>query len=133
MTQRNIDVMDIIVSKMAEGATIADALKSVYHRRSVCIPCNESDFNISIMDLNLSNRTTNALLRGKINTLSEAINFCNGNKITDIATLGRLSGIELFETILNYCWNRMNDNEKIYFLIDTVKRNESYIKVEIEL
>lgn len=96
MTQKNIDVMDIIVSKMAEG-------------------------------------TTNALLRGKINTLSEAISFCNGNKITDIATLGRLSGIELFETILNYCWNRMTDNEKVYFLIDTVKRNESYIKAVIEL
>lgn len=131
MTQKNIDVMDIIVSKMAEGASISKALKLVYRQRNVRIPYNDSDFDVSVMDLGLSSRATNALLRTKLKNLGDVIEFCNENKITDIINLGKNSGIEIFETILDYRWKHMSHSERTSFLIDTVERNQDYIREEI--
>lgn len=131
MTQRNIDVMDIIVSEMNEGTKLSKALKLVYTKRKVRIPCSLNDFDIFLIDLNMSGRTTNALLRAKLRTLKDVVNFCRDQKITDIKTLGANSGIEVFETILDYCWDHMDSKERTSFLIDTVKMNEDYIRVEI--
>lgn len=131
MTQRDIDVMNAIVDKMAEGESLSKALKAVYHHRNVCIPYNDSDFDVSVMDIGLSNRATNALLRTKLKTLGSVVAFCNGHKITDIANLGKNSGVEIFEAILDYCWKRMDNNERTLFLIDTVERNSEYIREEI--
>ncbi len=128
MTQRNIDVMDIIVSKMAEGATLSKALKRVYNQRNVCIPYNDSDFDVSVMSLGLSNRAVNALFRAKLRTLGSVIEFCNENNITDIVNLGKSSGIEIFEAILDYFWRNMSHDKKIEFLIDTVERNGNNIR-----
>lgn len=132
MTQANIYVMDIIVDKMAEGASLSKALESVYHKRNVCIPYNDSDFDVSVMDLGLSNRATNALLRTKLRTLGDVIEFCNEHKITEIVNLGKNSGTEIFEAILDYRWQHMSKNARASFLIDTVKRNSNNIRTEIE-
>jgi DNA-directed RNA polymerase alpha subunit len=131
MTERNIYVMDLIVSKMAEGVSISKALKLVYHQRNVRIPYNDSDFDVSVMDLGLSSRATNALLRTKLRTLGDVVEFCNEHKITEIVNLGKNSGIEIFEAILDYRWKHMDNNERTSFLIDTVKRNQDYIRAEI--
>lgn len=131
MTQRNIDIMDIIVSKMAEGKTLSKALKLVYSKRNVAIPYNEEICNVAITSLPMSNRTSNALMRGRLRTIGEVIEFCKTEKITNITNLGRNSGVELFETILDYCWDHLSKNEKTAFLIDVVERNENYIKPEL--
>lgn len=131
MTQRNIDVMDMIVSKMAEGDTLSQALKRVYIKRNVAIPYNEEIYDVAITSLPMSNRTVNALMRGRLKTVGEVIEFCNAQKITDITNLGRNSGIELFETILDYSWNNMSQEERVSFLIDTVERNSEHIRPEI--
>lgn len=131
MTQRNIDVMDIIVSKIAEGDKFSKALQKVYSKRKVVIPYNEENFQISLMELGASPRATNALLRAKLRTVGDVIEFCKTNKITEIVNLGRNSGIEIFETILDYCWNHMSQKERVLFLVDTVERNSEYIREEI--
>lgn len=131
MTQRNIDVMDIIVSKMAEGDKLSKALHRVYSKRNVAIPYVEGSMNESVMNLGMSGRATNALLRSKIRTVNDVIEFCKTNKITEIATLGRNSGVEVFEAILDYCWDRMSQEKRVSFLIDTVERNSEYIREEI--
>jgi DNA-directed RNA polymerase alpha subunit len=131
MTQKNIDVMDIIVSKMADGASFSKALKLVYNKRNVCIPYNEGHFDVSLMELGMTSRATNALLRAKLRTLGDVIEFCQSHNITEVVNLGKSSGIEVFETILDYCWERMTAKEKELFLIDTVKRNSEYIRAEI--
>lgn len=131
MTQKNIDVMDVIVSKMAEGASFSKALKLVYNKRNVCIPYNEGHFDVSLMELGMTSRATNALLRARLRTLGDVIEFCKGQRITEITNLGRSSGIEVFETILDYCWERMTEKEKELFLIDTVERNGEHIRAEI--
>lgn len=131
MTQRNIDVMDIIVSKMEDGTKLSKALKLVYNKRHVYIPYNENIFNVSLMALGMTSRSTNALLRAGLRTLGDVISFCNKHKITEIANVGQSSGIEVFETILNYCWDHMDNDERTDFLIDTVKRNSEYIREEI--
>ena len=132
MTQRNIDVMDIIVNKIVDGAKLSKALESVYTKRSVCIPLNKKYSEVELIDLGMSRRTTNSFLRAKMRTLGELITFCNSNKkITDISGIGKDSGIEAFEFILDYCWGNMEDDERVSFLIDTVERNEAHIRAEI--
>lgn len=128
MTQRNIDIMDAIVDKMIEGETLSQALKSVYRKRQVLIPYNEEIFGVSLMDLKMSCRTTNALLRTGLRTLGDVVNYCKTHKIIDISNLGKSSGIEVFETILDYCWAHMTIKERTTFLMDTVERNTLNIR-----
>ena len=129
MTQREIDTMDVIVNKMLEGAKLSQALKEVYTKRNVLIPYNKEDFNISLMDLGMSCRSTNALLRAGLRTLGDVVDYCKARKITDIANLGRNSGVEIFETILDCCWKRMSASERMDFLVDTVERNSIYMRI----
>jgi DNA-directed RNA polymerase alpha subunit len=131
MTDRNIDVMDLIVSKMIEGDKLSKALHRVYNKRNVCIPYSESDLEISIMKLGMSGRTTNTLLRAKIRTIGDVVEFCEEQKITKITNFGRNSGIELFEAMLDYCWEHMNQDKRVSFLIDTVERNSGNIREDI--
>lgn len=133
MTQKNIDVMNIIVNEMRDGIKLSKALECVYSKRNVCIPYNENYFDVLIIDLGLSRRSSNALLRARMRKLGDVIEFCKGKKITDITNLGITSGIEIFETILDYCWGRMSKDEKTSFLIDTVERNSDHIRSEIEI
>ena len=131
MTQRNIDVMDIIVSKMAEGVKLSKALGVVYQKRTVYIPLNKQYDDVELIDLGMCRRTTNSFLRSKMRTLRELIAFCNSKKITDIPGIGKDAGTEAFEFIIDYCWSNMTDDEQASFLIDTVERNSDYIRAEI--
>ena len=127
MTQRNIDVMNIIVDKMVSGAKLSEALESVYSKRNICIPYDEADFDVSVLDLGVSTRASNSLMRAKLKTLNDVIKFCNEHKITEILNLGKNSGTEIFEAILNYRWVHMSKNERVNFLIDIVERNQDHI------
>ena len=131
MTQRNIDVMDIIVSKMKTGTKLSKALGLVYNKRNVCIPYDEELFTEPLTSFNMSYRVTNALLKMKFKTIGDVVGFCDDYKITDIPNLGKGSGVEIFEMILDYCWDRMTPKEKELFLIDTVERNSDNICEEI--
>lgn len=131
MTQRNVDAMDLIVNKMANGTKLSNALKCVYSTRNVCIPYKEEYRDVLLIDFGLSNRSTNALLRARMRRLGDVIDFCSTNKITSITGVGKDSGTEIFETILDYCWDKMDGNERESFLIDTVERNSSYIRAGV--
>ena len=131
MTQRNINVMCIIVDKIVEGAKISQALKSVYSKRNISIPCGNSDFDVSVLDIGLSKRSANALMRNKLTTINDVIKFCNEHKITEIVNLGKSSGVEIFEAILDYRWVHMSKDERVNFLIDIVERNQDYILEDI--
>lgn len=131
MTQRNIDIMDLIVDKMAAGKTLSDALKEVYKKRNVSIPFNAEDLNISVDKLGMTKRTTYALLRGKLFTLADVVKYCEKQKITTIKLLGENAGIEAFETILNYLWGKMDEERQLEFLMDIVERNEVYLREEL--
>lgn len=131
MTQRNIDVMDVIVSKMAEGDKLSKALSRVYSKRKLTIPYSERSFEVSVTDIGLSSRAVRALIRTKLMTLGDVVEFCKEHNITEITNLGINSGVEIFEAILDYCWDHMSQEERVSFLIDTVERNSEYIREEI--
>ena len=133
MTQTNINAMDIIVTKMRNGKTLSKAMQEVYIKRNVAIPYREEWFGCKIASLKMSMRTTGALLRNKMETIKDVVNYTESGKITNIATLGRVSAIELFESILDYCWSQMSQDEKTAFLIDVVERNNGNIRTEIAL
>ena len=131
MTQKNIDAMDIIVSKMADGDKLSKALEHVYTKRNVMIPYNDKQFDAPITNIGLSRTAIRRLIRTKLMTLGDLVEFCNANKITDIVNMGKGTGIEVFETVLDYCWSQMTAKEKELFLIDTVERNSEHIRAEI--
>ena len=133
MTQTNINTMDLIVSKMANGKTLSKALHEVYTKRNVVIPYCEKWLDCKITSLNMSKRTTNALLRNKMATIEDVVYFASRDKISNLATFGRISAIELFEAILDYCWSQMSNNERTDFMIDTVARNSDNLRTEITL
>ena len=131
MTQANINLMDIVVDQLAEGKTISKALKKIYSKRKVVIPYNEDIFDVDVTKLKMSIRTKNVLLHFGIKTLKNAVDVCCGRGETNIKNLGKSAGVELFETILDYCWGHMSEKEKTEFLIDTIERNVDNVKSEL--
>lgn len=133
MTQTNINAMELVVLKMQHGKTLSKALHEVYTKRNVAIPYHEEWLECKLTSLKMTMRTTQALLRNKMETINDVVNYTKEHKVTDLRTFGRTSAIELFESILDYCWNHMSQAEKDRFLIDTVERNSQNIRAEIEL
>ena len=131
MTDRNIEIMDRIVDEMVAGKTISEALKDVYVKRSVAIPYNEEWLNIAVDKLGMSKRAAYLLMRNRMLTLAEVVQYCEKQKITTAKSLGAGSGIETFETILNYLWSKMDNQRRTEFLIDVVIRNEENIREEL--
>ena len=131
MTQRNIDVMDIIVDKLADGEKFSKALEYVYTKRNVAIPFNDDDFNVGLDTLKMSMRTTNALRMAGAYTINDVLDVHRNITFKNIRNLGTRSCIELLETILDYCWDRMTNDERTLFLIDTVERNSDNVRAEI--
>lgn len=131
MTQKNIDVMDIIVSKMVEGEKFSKALEYVYTKRNVAIPFNDEDFDVRLDSLKMTMRTTNALRMAGANTINDVLDIHRNISFSKVRNLGNRSCIELLETILDYCWDRMSNDERTLFLVDTVERNSDNIRAEI--
>jgi hypothetical protein len=138
MTERNINTMDLIVSKMQHGKTLSKAMHEVYTKSKVRIPYHEEWLNCEIKSLNMSMRTTAALLRNKIQTINDVVNYTNDvvnetkkRSITTLQTFGRVSAIELFSAILDYCWKQMSIDERTEFLIDVVENNSNNLRAEI--
>lgn len=130
MRQIDIDVMDRIVDELGYGRKISEALATVYVKRSVAIPYKEDTLKVLVANLGLSGRTSNALLRTKLFTLNDVVEFSQERKITEVKNFGVTSGIEVFETILDICWDNMTEAQKTDFLIDTVIRNSENIRDE---
>lgn len=128
MTEKNIDIMNRIVDELAAGNKLSEALKTVYAKRNVEMLFGDRTFDVSVLDINLSKRTTRALLRLELNTINDVIEYAQHHKLTDIKNLGVGSATELLETILDYYWSILDVNERTNFLIDIVERNEEYCK-----
>ena len=128
MTQHNIDIMDTIVNELGCGKKISKALETVYVKRSISIPFNENSLKVLIVNLGLSGRTTNALLRAKLFTLGDVVRYSLENKITNIKNFGVNSGMEVYEAILDTCWDHLTEERKVKFLIDTIERNSENIR-----
>ena len=130
MTQKNIDIMDAIVDRMISGKKLSEALKIMYTKRNVQFPYFEHVTNKNVRELGMSVRTTNSLLRAKLRTIGDVVDFCGTKKITEVNNFGMSSGVELFETILDLCWSYMTTEERTEFLIDTIERNSKYLRKE---
>ena len=131
MTQKNIEIMDLIVDKMVAGKKLSEALKDVYTKRRVEIPFNDKDLDVRVDSIGMSNRAAFALMRGKMMTLSDVVAYCEKQKITTVNLLGRMAGIEAFETILDYMWSKMPKSERAEFLMDVIEINEENLREEL--
>lgn len=128
MTQKNIEIMDIIVTDMANGTKLSQALGKVYTKRNVAIPFNTDILSLPTTSLKISPRAINALMRGKLYTLKDIVECACDKKITTLKTFGSLLATETFEAILDYCWDNLSEDKRVDFLIDVVERNEEWIR-----
>ena len=126
-----VEIAHLIASKMIEGKKLSKALALIYNKRELVIPNDTSILNVKIMDLKMTNRTTNALMRAKLTTIGEVAEYCEKQKLTDIKLFGTASAIEMLETILDYCWSKMSNSEKAEFLLDIAERNEHNLREEL--
>lgn len=126
-----IETAHLIANKMVEGKKLSKALALVYDKRELVIPSDASVLDVKIVDLKMTNRATNALMRAKLTTIGEVAAYCEQQKLTDIRLLGTGSGIELLETILDYCWDRMTSSERAELLLDIAERNEQNLRKEL--
>lgn len=127
--QKNIDTMNYIADELMNGKKISEVLKLTYSKRNVQIPFDDELFNTPLLDLKLSNRIINALMRNRLKSISEVIEFKKTNSFANIQGLGKQSATELLETILDLAWDRMDEDKRFEFLTDVVERNESYLIV----
>ena len=126
-----IETANLIANKMVEGKKLSKALALVYDKRELVIPSDVSVLDIKVVDLKMSNRTTNALMRAKLTTIGEVVTYCKKQKLTEIQLLGKGSAIEMLETILDYCWSKLSKSEKVELLLDIVERNEQNLREEL--
>lgn len=126
-----IETAKLITSKMIEGKKLSKALTLVYDKRELVIPSDTSVLDVKIMDLKMTSRTTNALMRAKLTTIGEVATYCEKKKLTDIQLLGKGGAIEILETILDYCWSKLSKSEKAEFLLDIAERNEQNLREEL--
>ena len=110
---------------MASGATISEALKSVYKTRKIFIPYSEERCDIPTMELNLSARATNSLMRSKLDTANKIIEFLCYNEWNEIKNFGKVSAEETFEKILDLLWDNLSVKEKAEFLLRVDADNEA--------
>ena len=126
-----VETAHLIANKMVEGKKLSQALALVYNKRELVIPSDVNILDVKIVDLKMTNRATNALMRAKLTTIGEVATYCKTQKLTDIRLLGTGSGIELLETILDYCWDRMTSGERAELLLDIAERNEHNLREEL--
>ena len=131
MTERNIEIMDVIVDKMVAGKKLTEALKDVYVKRNVVVPFDDEDLNVSVEKLGMSKKTTYALMRGSLFTLADMVKYCEKKKITTIRLLGVSAGVEAFETLIDYLWGKMDKQTRAEFLIEIVERNQGNVRAEL--
>ena len=128
MTQKNIETMDRIVEELLKGKKLSEVLAHTYTKRHVMIPFNTAMFNVSIKDLHMSTQPYNALMRSKVFTINNALDYNDRHGLKTIRNFGVSSFVELMEAILDYSWENMHPQEREVFLIDVVERNCENLK-----
>lgn len=123
------NTIDTIMNELASGKKLSEALFNVYRKRNVAIPYSQKLFDVDVRDLGMNTRVVNALMRSHLFTLNDVVKFIEqGHKLSEVRTMGDGSCVNLMETILDYAWDHMDTEERAEFLIDTVVRNEGYLK-----
>lgn len=123
--------IDRILNELKAGKTISQALSAVYEKRIVHIPFNDADIDVEIYKLKMPNRTTNALMRNRLKTIGDIVEYADNNRdgLRDIQNLGKTSIIDLMERVLDYCWDHMSVRERAELLLDLVERNKEFERV----
>ena len=123
--------IDRILNELKAGKTISQALSAVYEKRIVHIPFNDADLDVEIYKLKMPNRTTNALMRHRLKTIGDVVEYADNNRdgLRDVQNLGKTSIIDLMERVLDYCWDHMSVRERAELLLDLVERNKEFERV----
>lgn len=112
-----MDKINQIVELLKTGVKISSAIQEVYGNCKLYIPFNDKDFDVSISELELSNRSYNALMRNNLTTVNAVIQQIDKNGWNSIRYFGVMSAKEVFESIVDFAWSDMDYVQKSKFLI----------------
>lgn len=109
--------IDKIIDLLRGGTKISGAIKEVYGSQKISLSFNEKDFNVPLIELQISNRSYNALKRKGLNTLNDVVEYFNNQGWNSIRNFGKKSATEMFEKFIDVAWENMNDMQKAAFLL----------------
>ncbi len=109
---------------MAKGMTVSKALKEVYKTRKIQIPFNEDIYDVRVLNINLSNRTANALMRSRLTTLRDVINHVSKQGWNGIKNFGEAAAIETIEKMVDIAWEYLDTEERAEFLLRVDEANK---------
>ena len=90
---------------------------------NISIPVGKETINADIAELSLSVRAYNGLRRSEIFKLGDLIEALQQNTLPCIRNLGRKSISEIKTKMLDYCYHKLSEKEKIMFFQDMINSN----------
>jgi hypothetical protein len=124
------NTIDRIINELVTGKKISAALSAVYTKRNIALVCSDKWMDMDVRQLDGVNvRIINSLMRAHLCTVGDIVKYIeDGNKLSDVRSMGADSCGKIMEIILDYAWSRMSVEEKAAFLLDTATRNERYLR-----
>ena len=116
--------METLMNYLANGLPLSKAMKNVYKTRRISIPYNDGFWDMPITELDLSSRTKNALMRGKVNTLEKFIDKFMEDRMRKTVGFGTTSATEMFEALVDYAWDKMSVKHRGELLLTIDNMNE---------
>lgn len=90
---------------------------------NVSIPVGKDTINADLSELSLSVRTYNGLRRSGIFTIGDLIEALQQNALPCIRNLGRKSISEIKTKMLDYCYCRLSERERVDFFTRLLNLN----------
>lgn len=111
---KNLNAKELV--KLSEQNGFIQTVYSEFGKAvNVSIPISEKDMDTDITELNLSVRAFNGLKRRGVSTVRDLVGIIENGDLPCVRNLGRLSVSQIKTIVLDYCYSRLTDNEKIMF------------------
>ena len=90
---------------------------------NVSIPLSKSVMDADITELNFSVRSFNALKRQGVSTVRDLTEIIEGEQLICCRNLGRISVAEIKAKLLDYCYTKLTEKEKLEFFRQLISSN----------
>lgn len=112
------------IYRLAEQYGVNQAVYSVFGNTvNVSVPISKKDMDTDISQLNLSVRAYNGLKRNGVSTIRDLVKIIETGELNYARNLGRISISQIKTTLTDYCYNQLDDKEKISFFQIMINNN----------
>ena len=112
------------IYRLAERHGVNQAVYSVFGNTvNVSVPISKKDMDTDISQLNLSVRAYNGLKRNGVSTIRDLVKIIETGELNYVRNLGRISVSQIETTLMDYCYNQLDDKGKISFFQTIINNN----------